>query len=704
MGDPFWRRFSSGKDRSTQHTKERALASEYATLNTRHSPVRTTGPGERSRNDLFSTDWKWKGAGEEQQGTAAMGGAERALGLESEKANGMLPNLASGTMGSILQPAVSNALPDSPLRMASAEALAETTLGAPFQLRSPIAVDTASQATSPGPARRSRNDTIYNVNHLTITPPGKRNATDNKIATQSPTEASFQSSSTIKRPEGQKQDLQRVGSTLRHHSMAGVQSDATGPSRSVSLDSTSSCGDSAITSFTEQVTDRNSPSRQTGTGIMGRNSGFSQSPISPIRSPTTPMTPDALTGFSSSTQQLDGKAHGTPTSGHTGWDGIVPSPQSHLSLSRSSSLTIAQSPSRALSNIKRKAEVLLSESAEIAENEHVPSVGDDAGLRVRADIGSRFWLIGYGRYAKVFLGSYHAATTGWTLCAAKVFDADPESVDMAGKENAVLRYLHEDINAAHVDGRPYILESIALVDDNILEAVPAMSIYDLSQPASATGTPTRSNTLTKAPTRIASNGLTGGAVRAVHASHRRSASETTAMLRNLGRSVIEAKTSTTSTAAYRPILLLPFCANGTMATFLKAPEAEEGVDETVWSTWFQQGLAVLAWCEEKGILHNDIKVSRGGKSQKQYPLTAAQPANFLVRMTGVAEIITDQAYSSTTTTTSSSEILARPCVSIAANHRVTVSASAPLPMRRRKSSILRRTAHSPFPRTCLRLA
>lgn len=605
MGDPFWRRFGTGKERVSQHySRERTLASEYANMNTRNGPATmTSGSVGRSRNDLFSTDWKWKGMGEEQQanpwrdGVDGMSsdGLDRALSRSSEPRQ---RNEHLDVNDPVSEPAV---------EVMATSTTAEQSLGAPFRLKSPSTAYTPLQAqqSSSGPTRRSRNDTIYNVNHLTITPP-RKHAVESVTLAQSPVESSFGLSPATYAPDTGVMADGESGTATRHQTTASMHPVLGGPSRSVSLDSTSSCGDSVITSFTEQAaTDPDLAARQVGATIRDRGC---EGPVSPVLSPITPDAPH-FNSSSSFTQQIDKPVHGTPVS--AGWtDSGLQSPRSDLSLSRSSSLNIAQSPSRTLANIKQRAEILLSESEDTnTENSHL-AFGSGTAVRVRADIHSRAWLIGYGRYAKVFLGSYQAAATGWNLCAAKVFDADVESVGMARKENAVLRYLHEANDSAYrVEGRPYILKSIALIDETSLEGVPA--IHDLSRPCSRTGTPTRRNTLNAAdtPTRIASNGPTGNAVRAVYTSHRRSASENTAMLRHLGRSAIEAKSPSAYIPAHRPILLSSFCGNGTMAAFLKRPEAEDGVDDTVWSTWFQQGLAALAWCEEKGVLHNDIKVS-----------------------------------------------------------------------------------------------
>lgn len=622
MGDPFWRRFGTARERSPPHAKERTLASEYANLNTRNGPITTTSPAGRSRNDLFSTDWGWKGTGDERRAEPTVERSGGAYGSPAVEKGSTLQNKSPGREQMNMKVYV-----DDERSANSAEGLSgglspestQSTLGAPFRLKSPSTTHNNSdvQQLPSVAARRSRNDTIYNVNHLTITPPrAQQNNTEKVTLVESPQASSFALSSATRTAYTTANDEQKGPEIAMRNPTTITQPNLGGPSRSVSLESRSSCGDSVITSFTEQATDRALADHRPGNNISRGNASLSEGPISPMLSPTTPITPDAPNSgsFSSFSQQLSKSAH-QPTVGEssTAWvDGTVLSPRSDLSLSRSSSLTIAQSPSRALANIKRKAEILLSESDDTdgAEHSHAVSGNGANAMRVRADIHSRSWLIGYGRYAKIFLGSYQSGTTGWSLCAAKVFDADIESVSMARKENTVLQYLHEDGNQSHqVDGRPYILESIGLIDETSLESLPQPSIYDLSQPSSHAGTPTRSNTgISMAPTRITTNGPPGNTVRAIYSGHRRSASETTAMLRHLGRSAIEAK-SPNAIPSYRPILLLPFCANGTMAAFLTRPEAEDGVDEAVWSTWFQQGLAALAWCEERGVLHNDIKVS-----------------------------------------------------------------------------------------------
>jgi hypothetical protein len=292
------------------------------------------------------------------------------------------------------------------------------------------------------------------------------------------------------------------------------------------------------------------------------------------------------------------------------------SPQTGMSLSRSSSLTMSRSPSTALTNVVRKSARLLVDSDDELEPRLDKAPVDGEPVRVRTEINSRQWLVGYGRYAKVFLGSYRTASTGWKLCAAKVFEDDADSAEMARKEASVLCYLHDEepgpLASLPIDGRPFILDCLALIDETAIECPPESSIYDLSQPCSVANTPTRSNTQIasgSAMARTSTEGCStpGGNVRAVYTSSagQRRTSETTSILRQLVRSA-ELK-PLPDNPVHRPILLLPFCANDSMATFLKTQA--DGIDIGLWSTWFQQGLAALAWCKRKGVLHNDIKVS-----------------------------------------------------------------------------------------------
>ncbi|KAJ9123883.1 hypothetical protein QFC22_000671 [Naganishia vaughanmartiniae] len=374
------------------------------------------------------------------------------------------------------------------------------------------------------------------------------------------------------------------------------------------------------------------------------------------------------------------------------------SPSSEVSLSRASSITIVQSPSTALANITRKAGRLLVPDEE-DDDEHdrrgfngaVVGKGDGGAevARLRVDIASRQWLVGYGRYAKVYLGSFKPAlrpppatttstaktpkmteanmmfaqtSTGWSLCAAKVFDSDTESISMAEKEFAMLGYLQEDLPSTQsrppmsvreggevnwdgdADGRRYILSRIGLVDETIIEPPPLSfttgTPSDLSRSGSrrVSGAVASTCMVCESPVSGLPNSRTtvpledtfdtspsGSHARTVYAAHRRgqasgprhsrSASETTAILRQLGKNAIAAKSSmnaflfagggTDSAPSYRPILLLPFYSNGSMATFLKT--REEPIGDELWMSWFEQGLRALRWCKMKGVLHNDIK-------------------------------------------------------------------------------------------------
>lgn len=625
MGDPFWRRFSSAKERGV---------SDDGNLSTRSQSVGPAGesPG-KSRNDLFSTDWKWKGKNAEEQSRVT------ALDRGAIQYDNQEP--ARNRDNTAVHPVSGRMEPEPPL----------PSLGAPIQLepsatprKSPESRASPSLASGGASGRLSRNDSIYNVNHLTITPPRTSSINDTPAALIRSPEVY---SSGVSRASGKQYDRVAVGEPTRSSGQSPLSREEdtkpdrvdVAPTRSESTElSTSSeaIRDSAITSFTDKAGTPNigrvpvtGQSPQTMT--YGSSGSHYSRPPSPWMSPVTPFTPAASRPAGTTLLLSEDNNSRETRAVDRIMDGSMPfgmqGPQTGLSLSRSSSMTISQSPSRALANVARKAEILLADSdgEDSADMEprigNAPARGETDVTRVRMDITSRQWLIGYGRYAKVFLGSYKTAaaplSTGWQLCAGKVFDADAESVDMARKEDSVLRYLHQDdpmsAEDTHTDGRQFIMECIALVDETATECPPAT--YDLSQPSSATGTPRGSNT------RVTPNGPASrrtsteddsyapGRVRAVYTSagaHSRSTSETRAMLRQLRRRAADRKSADIS--LYRPILLLPLYAKGSMATFIKT-QATDGVDHALWSTWFQQGLCALSWCKRKDVLHNDIKAS-----------------------------------------------------------------------------------------------
>jgi hypothetical protein len=570
MGDPFGRRFGTATE------PERTLASENVGLGIR-LPSRGAEEGAgKSRNDLFSTDWKWKGSGEAPE-------QERDSGRVSER-NRFAPTFArsyqdTGNSGNRQESSYLDQSTTDTLRVRSRDA-SSSSLGAPIQLESSTRASPNSHPSpSPLETRRSRNDTIYNVNHLTITPPRANSAEDvsSKVSLLPDERCNQQTASTRRR--------------ATHQSPLSLHHTATRASES---SSSSSSADSAITSFTAD---------QPG-------------PPAHVTSPITPVTPGVSrfqSTFSPKMADTEFAIRHTAERAPSLKTGVH-SPQLVVSLSRSSSLTIAHSPSAAIANVTRKASLLLLDDD---SNDAAPR-NDEAheeSVRLRTDITTRQWLVGYGRYAKVFLGSYRTTTTGWQLCAAKVCDSDAESVEMAQKEASMLQYLQENepttsADEAIIDGRGFILECCALVDETAVEPPPAsLSLDEPSRQGSVAGTPTQSNSRRTSATalqRMATEGSSpAGNVRVVHTnSTQRRTSETSALLRQLRHASLKVPADE---PIHRPILLVPFYANGSMATFLKTHE--DGIDAGLWSTWFQQGLAALAWCKGKGVLHNDIKVS-----------------------------------------------------------------------------------------------
>ncbi|KAJ9097598.1 hypothetical protein QFC21_004632 [Naganishia friedmannii] len=760
MSDPFWRRFSASKDRPSAHpphSRERTLSTEYTSLNTRTSssalapPTTTTAP-RRSRNDLFETDWGWKGDTEERNtSTGSAQHALRGLGIvvpASTAHQDQLPEYERSALCSKTDtPAEQSPTQHSPAR--SAVPVLEPVLGAPIQLKStsPIpAHQPFSHHTDQQSPLRSRNDTIYNVNHSTITPPRSNTPVPSTAGgTRSPfNPVSVSARQTMHSPLSDTRDNSPANRSIASFPRDGQNQQettddrATQPRRSISASSSSSGSStsdfSGITSFVDRRPSSRSEGRarpvdvstgrRSARGNTTEQSRYGTTTTSPAVSPITPVTPDThfpltfTSSFSSFPHITDGKKAPpeqqvqvpsspfattikTPTTmavgTTTGRRSMVAgnssgyNPSSAVSRSRASSITIVRSPSTALANITRNAGRLLVPDSD-ADNMGVDDAaagGSDAEVtRVRVDIESRQWLVGYGRYAKVYLGSYKPelpplpatspistapriaetdvppvqTSTGWNLCAAKVCDSDMESMNMANRESAMLGYLQEDLPSTQLrlqnsvrqrveesgngdtDGRRYLLSRIGLVDETIIEPPPssftARTPGDLSR--SGSQRTSRATTDMDALCRSSTDRLPGTmsevslerandalslrqypqtvytaqrGPRGRQHGHSRAASETTAILQQLGRNTISAKSSTNvflfdgggreRASSLRPILLLPFYANGSMATFLKT--GDEAVGEELWIKWFEQGLRALNWCKMKGVLHNDIK-------------------------------------------------------------------------------------------------
>jgi hypothetical protein len=791
MGDPFWRRFSASRDNNNRsagpppphYSRERTLATEYTSLNTRTSASAetttaagsaTTTASRRSRNDLFETDWGWKGDTKHRSAAVAgEGNVLRGLGIMVPTSTADLNRVSEDERTALCNDVPTSVEPLSPRQHPSDHLslfTSEPVLGAPIQLQSTPPIHQQHQPSDHHLdlqlPLRSRNDAIYNVNYLTVTPPrfntppppplpvstaafgGKKppqqldlgpglslpantasyHRSSSHLAESDVVRLSPLSKTTGNSPAS---DTSVTFPCKRDYQINNTLDGDTRPTRSATFASASSSSGSStsncsgITSFADHTVQQHSETRPTH-GRVSTGSANTEQPrygttLSPSVSPITSVSPDThfspafTSSFSSFTPTTDDKKaiqqqvgiHSSPSARIM----MTPtSPSSEVSLSRTSSMTIVQSPSTALANITRKADRLLvpDDNADNDDDDDGDVEGRDAEAaresgagvaRVRADIVSRQWLVGYGRYAKVYLGAFKTAlpslttisspttpstwqggevspsppiqtSTGWSLCAAKVFDNDIESISMANRESAMLGYLQEDLPSTRLrpetlvrsgmreseegdrgeegGGRRYILSRIALVDENIIEPPPSFATAtpgDLSrinsQRASRTSTDTHmvcrsptdnlpGTTTTTTTTMVTPNKATdaissGPHIRTVHGVHRRghgkglgyshAASETTAILRQLGKTAIAAKSSTDAflseggtdlAPSHRPVLLLPFYANGSMATFLKT--REEPVDEELWMNWFEQGLRALSWCKKKGILHNDIKV------------------------------------------------------------------------------------------------
>ncbi|KAJ9093807.1 hypothetical protein QFC19_008184 [Naganishia cerealis] len=625
MGDPFWRRARfSAAPRAAEDTG-RGSASLV--------PPSDTQP-RSSRNDLFDADWTWKGAREEHSVRAydPQPGEGSSLGAPIQ--------LSLPTPGTITPPL-------------QHQHQRPTIAGSQAHASPSFAIPNAR-------APRSRNDTIYNVNHLTIVPPPP------------PPPSRFRNSSTDERERFGPRSLETSSAVSAGHAVVGVGSPVSPVTPTISVPITPVTPERDITPPTSNEKRAGGSCFEAST--RRENKGCTGSLAAPTRTPNSSTRTTLLRKTPTTTTAVLPDLT-TP---------VTPSPLSGLStLSRSSSLTAtAQSPSSALSNVVRRAGRLLLPDAHEddrdgqcnAEDGYIsPAVGDQqrdtssveaAVARVRVDIVSRQWLVGYGRYAKVYLGSYKSLppafpspsstattaareqqTSGWTLCAVKLFEGDADSLRMARKEDEMLGYLqcelptslHDDSGRVESndaekekdDGREFIVPRIALVDDTNIESPPAATatatMSELSRAGSLCGagagrkTPDGDRGLASHRFEGSPRTTTTAVVRRMGKAggwHSRSSSETTAVLhRPRGAQSMLAEypagilTGEPPSPPRRPILLLPFFANGSMGTFLKTQrEAGMAVDEGLWMVWFEQGLRALRWCKRKGVLHNDIKV------------------------------------------------------------------------------------------------
>ncbi|KAI9634253.1 kinase-like domain-containing protein, partial [Dioszegia hungarica] len=188
---------------------------------------------------------------------------------------------------------------------------------------------------------------------------------------------------------------------------------------------------------------------------------------------------------------------------------------------------------------------------------------EDVELRLEA---SEAYLLGEGRYARVYLASYRGKGKGkegvpecWTLCAAKRMNVDRESQTMGLREAFFLNRLQSPTRGV------YIVKLLAVREQTERRSVHGRSASDLK-------------TVLNRP---------------------RSSTEHLSSFPSLPS--LHAARDTVS----RSTLLLEHAEHGTLDMFLRTSPDLVG-DET-WIRWARQCSAAVAWTHEKGILHADIK-------------------------------------------------------------------------------------------------
>jgi hypothetical protein len=205
---------------------------------------------------------------------------------------------------------------------------------------------------------------------------------------------------------------------------------------------------------------------------------------------------------------------------------------------------------------------------------------EDVELRLEA---SEAYLLGEGRYARVYLASYRGKGKGkegvpecWTLCAAKRMNADRESQTMGLREAFFLNRLQSPTRGV------YIVKLLAVREQTERRSVHGRSASDLK-------------TVLNRP---------------------RSSTEHLSSFPSLPS--LHAARDTVS----RSTLLLEHAEHGTLDMFLRT--SPDLVGGETWVRWARQCSAAVEWTHEKGILHADIK-----------------PANLLVSAAEIWLIVVD---------------------------------------------------------------
>ncbi|WOO84585.1 Serine/threonine-protein kinase stk11 [Vanrija pseudolonga] len=334
------------------------------------------------------------------------------------------------------------------------------------------------------------------------------------------------------------------------------------------------------------------------------------SPTSPLRHSHTATAPAATTISKTSSFFASAAADTPPPAPKLAPPGIglgpAPTP-SPLSLSRASSLRARTLPSLpspppppddaaahdALSPLHQSPS-LPSTSTSATWQPPRPPNADDIQLRLYPEPA---YLLGEGRYARAYLGSYKRVgrSGGWTLCAAKRLAADRESQTMGLREAFFLNRLKGEPAAratsplrerAHqrqrqnARGRVYVVKLIAVKEDGGDEA------------------PQRAHT------RSASDQVDGAPTTPSRALRHRSST----IYANGRQSVdLEAALPAPTANVSRLVLVLEHAPLGSLDRLLRT--SPDLVGPELWGRWAREAAEALEWVHSRGVVHADVKPS-----------------------------------------------------------------------------------------------
>lgn len=204
-----------------------------------------------------------------------------------------------------------------------------------------------------------------------------------------------------------------------------------------------------------------------------------------------------------------------------------------------------------------------------------PPAAEDVVLRMSPEPR---YLLGEGRYATVYLGSYRKETTAadepWSLCAVKRLAPDRESQTMGLREAFFLNRLTACDNGPKAEGKVHVVKLIAVKEDD----------------GTIPGHVRTASEQVDSPRRQRSSTIYAGARQDTgsHPSLPSLVSEQPAL-----------------PCASRLVLVLEHAPLGTLDRLLRSSPGLVGPE--LWGRWARESAQALAWVHEKGVVHADVK-------------------------------------------------------------------------------------------------